>query len=293
MSGLRSKASTGCEYTLRLYRFRRLIKEAGPEGPAAQLQLDKLLKRIFETEGLRWSDLQAQWQARYTEIPQKHRPDEAGFRDAWDIPPDTPAAPPKPPPRDVNMLDLVVRIIEEYIYCLADERLAIALWILHTWFYSQYTKTPRLILTSVKEEAGKSTALKLCKRLVCTPRYYANVTEARLRNVINSHPTPTILLDEGDNAELPHKHELRTILNAGWDCDGGEVGRQIKEGKDFQTHFPAALGAIGKVPRPLLSRGINIVMHPAPAKFNLRRFRRQDDPALIRTRHLILTLAKN
>jgi hypothetical protein len=42
------------------------------------------------------------------------------------------------------MLDLVLRLIEEHIAITAEERVAVALWLLHTWVFGRFRITPRL-----------------------------------------------------------------------------------------------------------------------------------------------------
>ena len=65
----------------------------------------------------------------------------------WTMPP---ARDPVTPP-DVNPLDLVMMLIESHIAVTEDERLAVSLWILHTYVYDRYRESPRLALLS----AGK------------------------------------------------------------------------------------------------------------------------------------------
>jgi len=44
-----------------------------------------------------------------------------------------------------NVLDLVMRLIEEYVAITSAERMAVALWIFHTYIFDQFSVTPRLI----------------------------------------------------------------------------------------------------------------------------------------------------
>jgi hypothetical protein len=46
----------------------------------------------------------------------------------------------------INIFDLIVRLIEKYVAVSDDERIAIALWVLHTWIFDQFPITPRLAL---------------------------------------------------------------------------------------------------------------------------------------------------
>ena len=51
-----------------------------------------------------------------------------------------------------NLLGLMLRLIEEYIWVTAEERLTIALWILHTYIFRQFRHTPRLLVVSPIED---------------------------------------------------------------------------------------------------------------------------------------------
>jgi hypothetical protein len=60
-----------------------------------------------------------------------------------------------------NLLGLMLTLIEEYIWVTAEERLAIALWILHTYTFRRFRHTPRLLVISPIEDCGKTTVLKV------------------------------------------------------------------------------------------------------------------------------------
>jgi hypothetical protein len=60
-----------------------------------------------------------------------------------------------------NLLGLMLTLIEEYIWATAEERLAIALWILHTYTFRRFRHTPRLLVISPIEDCGKTTVLKV------------------------------------------------------------------------------------------------------------------------------------
>ena len=49
----------------------------------------------------------------------------------------------KPPPDQFNVLNLIDGLISKYIWIPPHERLAVALWVLHTYVYDNYNKTPR------------------------------------------------------------------------------------------------------------------------------------------------------
>jgi len=76
-------------------------------------------------------------------------------------------------------------------------------------------------------------------------------------------PTPSFLLDEGDNLNLLHNPILRVVLNAGY-IQGGTVKRYFnRRAHKFEVFAPLALAAIDALnilPLPLLRRCIVVEM---------------------------------
>jgi ElaB/YqjD/DUF883 family membrane-anchored ribosome-binding protein len=58
-------------------------------------------------------------------------------------------------------LDLICRLSEKYLYLTAAQRVALTLWIAHTYIFSRFSVTPRLALLSPVSHCGKSTVLNL------------------------------------------------------------------------------------------------------------------------------------
>jgi hypothetical protein len=115
----------------------------------------------------------------------------------------------------VNPLDLLLVLIEKYVAITPEERLAVALWILHTYVYDQYRETPRLALLSPVNGCGKTTLLSLLDLLVRYPSSTANTSAAVLYYALERNPLTTWLLDEGDNLELQRNAVARSVLNMG------------------------------------------------------------------------------
>src|SRR5579863_5019348 len=59
-----------------------------------------------------------------------------------------PTEPPDPQPALPNVLALIDRLIEEHISVTNDERMAAALWVLHTHVFDRFDNTPRLAILS-------------------------------------------------------------------------------------------------------------------------------------------------
>jgi hypothetical protein len=85
-----------------------------------------------------------------------------------------------------NVLSLVDGFLEKYIWVTPEERLAIALWALHTYVFDRYKITPRLALLSPVFGCGKTTLLILLEHLVANPSRYVNVTAALLYRQIEA-----------------------------------------------------------------------------------------------------------
>ena len=169
----------------------------------------------------------------------------------------------------VNPLDLLLVLVEKHIAITADERLAVALWILHTYIFDQYRETPRLALLSPVNGCGKSTLLSFLELLVKNGISTANTTPASIYYHLDSNPLSTWLIDEGDNLALHSQGSgvIRSVMNMGH-TRGASVFRLVK-GKPHRIRVfaPLAIAAIGSLPFPLLRRSVTINMQrPAPGQ---------------------------
>jgi hypothetical protein len=176
----------------------------------------------------------------------------------------------KPPHPDI--LSLVVHILKRHLHFVSEwQYVVIALWIVHTHVYRQFSITPRLVLESPVRDCGKTTLLRIVGRLGAKPRKIDDTTAASLFRIIDRHH-PTVLLDEVDNSKLHEDKTFRTVVNSGHSHDGAVSRFLNDEVVLFSTFSPMVLAAIGKLPMPLLSRSVVIFMERAPATANLIRF---------------------
>jgi hypothetical protein len=160
----------------------------------------------------------------------------------------------------VNPLEVVLRLIESHVEVTADERIAIALWTLHTHVFERFSFTPRLTLLSPVKGCGKTTLLTLLEALVAKPFHTDNVTPAAIYHWLDVRPHSTVLLDEGDNLGLSRNAVLRSVFNSGH-RRGGNISRFVAGfAQQFPSFAPLALAAIGTLPSPLLDRSIMINM---------------------------------
>jgi hypothetical protein len=229
--------------------IRQVHAMLGSSHPNERASTHQILINLLAKHGLTWNDLPAVLAA--TE-------DLTGINGT-----DTSTAAPHKPPA-VNVLDLVLFLIERHVAITSEERMVVALWMLHTYVFDHFDITPRLAVLSPASECGKTRLMALMKLLVNRPNYSDNVTPAVIYRELELRPGTTFLLDEADNQGLLNDHVLRSVFNSGHGREGS-IDR-IVDGrpKKFRTFAPLAVAAIGTLPQPLLSR--------AAAAINMQRF---------------------
>lgn len=118
-----------------------------------------------------------------------------------------------------NVLELLLHVLKTYDDIEEYEFIGIALWVLYKHVFEHFQISPRLALLSPVPGCGKTKTLKLMNALVANPELHSSITQASLCRVIDD-ATPTLLLDEGDNAGLKVNATLRAVLNDGWTAGG-------------------------------------------------------------------------
>jgi Protein of unknown function (DUF3631) len=253
----------------RIQRLHALIgSPVAGEAEAARVQLNKLLAKL----SLTWNDLPAVLAA------------VAHTNDTTDTTSSNAQAATAAP--EVNVLDLVVRLIELHIATTAEDRLAAALWMLHCYVFDRFSITPRLALLSPVRGCGKTTMLALAGALVAEPYRTDNVTAAAIYHQLDHRPRTTLLVDEGDNLDLLRNSVLRAVFNSGHRRGGG-IDRFVGGWpRKFWTFAPLAVAAIGMLPLPLLHRAITIDMQRPPGENQLKQLD-ENDPAFAASREQI------
>jgi hypothetical protein len=167
-----------------------------------------------------------------------------------------------------DLLGFVLTLIEEHVAITAEERMAVALWLLHTWVFDRFPITPRLALLSPVDGCGKTTLLVLIELLVAEAYRTDNITPAALYHQLDSRPRTTLLADEGDNLGLLSNAVLRSVFNSGH-RRGGSVSRFVGGRlRRFSTFVaPLAVAAIGTLPcRCFTGRSSSTCSDPAGAR---------------------------
>jgi len=159
----------------------------------------------------------------------------------------------------INVLDLVLRLLERHVDLTADQRMAVALWTLHTHVFGRFQITPRLALLSPVRGCGKTTLLVLLEQLCADADRNDNVTAAAIYHLI-AHREHSLLIDEGDNLGLLNNPVLRAAFNAGH-RRGGAIRRFLRgRSSKLSVFAPLAVAAIGSLPLPLMHRSVIINM---------------------------------
>jgi hypothetical protein len=155
----------------------KLFAQMGSSGKDADVARDKL-RQLLEEHGLTWNDLPRILAADI---------DLAGIDDAENG--DAGPAATQPTPDDIpDILGLVLALLEEHASTTPEQRLAIALWILHCWVFDQFVITPRLALLSPVRGCGKTTLLALIELLIPEGGRTDNTTAAAIYYTLDQRP---------------------------------------------------------------------------------------------------------
>ncbi len=173
----------------------------------------------------------------------------------------------------------------------ADEEVALALFVAHTWAFDGAHATPYIVIQSPEKQSGKTRVLEVIGVLVREPLQVASASEAALFRQIEQVRC-TLLLDEIDATFAQHSERteaLRGLINSGNRASGSAircVGPQ-SEPKVFSTFCPKVLAGIdeGRLPDTILDRAIEIRMKRKLPGERVDRFRdrtaRQDVAPLL------------
>jgi hypothetical protein len=239
-------------------RIRQLFRLIGsPNSNEAENARDKLIKLLAKLS-LSWIDISGC-------VAAADADDAATSRTATPQGTSQGASTDKP---QVNVLDLVLRLLELYINLIPEQRMAIALWVLHTYVFGRFSITPRLALLSPVRGCGKTTLLILLELLTADPDRSDNVTAAAIFHLL-AHREHTLLVDEGDNLGLLTDNVLRSVFNAGH-RRGGAISRFMGDRpRKYPVFAPLAVAAIGTLPLPLMHRSVVIHMRRPPGDAQL------------------------
>jgi putative DNA primase/helicase len=153
-----------------------------------------------------------------------------------------------PEPVDVDaLLEDIVIAASRFVVLPLHGPEKVALWVAHTYVVNASDVTPRLEISAVTPECGKTTLLDFLSGVVYRPLISANVTAAAFFRVVAQH-RPTLLIDEVDSSE---DSDIRNVLNSGHHVSG-HVLRTVGddyEVRAFPCFAPVAYAHIGELPR--------------------------------------------
>jgi hypothetical protein len=161
----------------------------------------------------------------------------------------------------LHLLDEISKTIRRYVILPEGAETALSLWVLFAWTHDAFQISPLLDFRSPLKRCGKSTGLKVVKRLVPKPLAATNVSTPSLFRGIEAF-NPTLLIDEVDTF-LNRDQETNGILNGGHERDGAFVLRcegEKHEPRLFSVWCPKLLSGIGRRKDTLEDRSISIPM---------------------------------
>lgn len=162
-----------------------------------------------------------------------------------------------------TIIDDLEEFIGRYVVMEDEQRLVVALWVIHTYCLDAFEQTPYLAITSPEKQCGKSRLLEVLDQVVAKPWMTILPSEAVAYRKIAAEE-PTLLLDEVDtifNPRSADKYEaLRALLNAGH-RRGARVPRCLGTGTtfvEFDVFCPKVIAGIGTLPDTVADRSIPI-----------------------------------
>jgi hypothetical protein len=164
-----------------------------------------------------------------------------------------------------DLLAVVRGLVTVHLWATEHECLAMSLWILHTYVFRQFRRTPRLLFISPIEDSGKTTASKIVGLLAPEAEYCPDITAAAIRTKLDDNRGMTLALDEVDNFDLAKDVNMRKIFNNGFESHGAKVSKIIGGRlQEFDVSAPLSFGTLQELPRPLMSRSIIMKMQRSP-----------------------------
>lgn len=162
----------------------------------------------------------------------------------------------------------------------ANQNVALALAVLHSWCYTAFAYAPIVHITGPAKRCGKSLLMDLLKLLVWLPWKTASTSKASL--VSRCARGCTLLLDEVDQALKGEKEFVAALvaaLNSRYET-GNPASIMVPgkdgawESKDFDLFGPTVIGGIGALPDTVADRSIPIALKRKSRSESTERFRK-------------------
>jgi hypothetical protein len=161
-----------------------------------------------------------------------------------------------------EMLSRVVDFIGRHLQCTEEQRIVLALWIIHTHCFTAFFTSPCLDIHSSQKQAGKSICLELLSLLCNESWLTCGFTSSILARHVNDEPL-TLLLDEREatlgSARRPKSPVLLAMLNSGFQKS---VSHQDRNTPCLDIFCPKAFAGTAPLPESLAERSIPIFLEP-------------------------------
>ena len=176
----------------------------------------------------------------------------------------------------IRLANDISSVLARFFHMGEEERIAVTLWVLHTWVIAAAEYTPYLYIHSAERRSGKSNLLDTLELLTPRPYKTSSASPAAIRRILMVEGyMPTLLLDEVDEMLFVKNREAisdyMTIFNSGY-AKHGKALLVVPEGKrdyavvSIATFAPKVLCGIDRHPLPdtLADRSIPIRMERSP-----------------------------
>jgi hypothetical protein len=149
-----------------------------------------------------------------------------------------------------EMLHDVAAFIARYLACTSEQRIVLALWVLHTYCFSAAHSTPYLNIFSTESRCGKSVCLQVLRLLCASPWLAAGVPSSVLIRKITAD-RPTLLLDQRETLLGAAYTKIRGLLISGARREGTYSVSAGNKGQiaDHDVFCPKAFA--GDAPLPI------------------------------------------
>jgi hypothetical protein len=118
--------------------------------------------------------------------------------------------------RPANAFEITLAAIDEIKLVMPFEHLVIdSAWILHTYVFSQFLHTPRLLIHSRGSGYGKTVRLNVIKELANQCFYMVAPTPPVLYHHLQNRPLSTLALDDAERMDWGRKSLMVQIIDAG------------------------------------------------------------------------------
>jgi hypothetical protein len=167
----------------------------------------------------------------------------------------------------ITLLYDLVSYFREYVRVGEDEYVVLAVWVLHCYAFSAFSRTPYLNVTSPAPDCGKTQLLEVTELVVPQPMMASSCTAAVLsRSIDEDHPV--LMVDEFDQLQAGDKDMLAAVLatlNSGYKKSGRRYILEPTKGggwqrKELSTFCPKILSGISTLPTTTRTRCIPIQM---------------------------------